>query len=59
MTQIGAAGDGWHATVEAGDAVYEVEVRREHGAATHLTCSTEQLKRPQRYVAGTPRARGA
>ena len=59
VTQIDAAGDGWHATVEAGDVVYEVDLRREHGAATHLTCSTEQLKRPQRYVAGTPRARVA
>ena len=59
VTRIGAAGDGWHAAVEAGGAVYEVEVRREHGAATHLTCSTAQLRRPQRFVAGTPRARGA
>ena len=28
-------------------------------APTHLTCSTSRLSRPKRYVAGTPRARGA
>ena len=50
-------GDGWHALVEGGGATYNVEVHRELGEATHLTCSTSQLKRPAHYVAGTPRAR--
>ena len=52
-------GDRWHALVEAGGAAYDVEVHRELGEATHLTCSTSQLKRPAHYVAGTPRARAA
>ena len=52
-------GDVWHAQVEAGGAVYDVDVHRERGEATHLTCSALQLKRPTRYVAGTPRARAA
>ena len=38
---------------------YDVDVHRELGEATHLTCSTAQLKRPTHYVAGTPRARAA
>jgi hypothetical protein len=52
-------GDVWHARLEAGGTPYDVEVRRELGEATHLTCSTSQLKRPAHYVAGTPRARAA
>jgi hypothetical protein len=52
-------GDAWRVQVEAGGSVYDVDVRREEGEATHLTCSTSQLKRPAHYVAGTPRARGA
>jgi hypothetical protein len=36
-----------------------VDVHRELGEATHLTCSAIQLRRPTHYVAGTPRARAA
>ena len=55
---------GWNAVVRAGGADYAVEVRREEGAPTHLTCSTEQLRRPKRYVAelhtaGSPRGRAS
>ena len=56
---IERAREGWRAEVEAGGTVYDVDVRREEGAPTHLTCSTAALKRPKHYVAGTPRARGA
>ena len=52
-------GDGWRAAVESGGAEYDVAVHAEEGAPTHLTCSTARLSRPKRYVAGTPRARGA
>ena len=52
-------GEGWQALVEAGGAAYDVDVHRELGEATHLTCSTSQLKRPAHYVAGTPRVRAA
>ena len=51
-------GGEWRATVDAGRS-YEVTVRLEEGEATHLTCSTAQLKRPRGYVGGSPRARGA
>ena len=57
VAEIEAEREGWRACVEAGGTQYDVEIRREHGEATHLTCSTEQLRRPRRYVAGTPRAR--
>jgi len=55
---------GWLAVVRAAELDYEVEVRREEGSPTHLTCSTEQLRRPKRYVAelhaaGSPRARAS
>ena len=56
---IELAGEGWHAEVEAGGVVYDVDVRREEGEPTHLTCSTTALKRPKRYVAGTLRARAS
>ena len=59
VAAIAHEGDVWRAQVDAGGAAYEVEVRREQGEATHLTCSAAQLKRPMRYVAGTPRARAA
>ena len=52
-------GEVWHARVEAGGTAYDVDVHRELGEPTHLTCSTEQLKRPTHYVAGTPRVRAA
>ena len=57
VRSIARAGEGWQAQVEAAGAVYEVDVRRERGAQTHLTCSTGELKRPSHYVAGSPRAR--
>jgi len=55
---------GWEAIVRAAGVDYAVEVRREEGAPTHLTCSTEQLRRPKRYVAelrggGSPPARAS
>jgi hypothetical protein len=53
------ADEGWLALVEAGAARYEVDVRVEEGEPTHLTCSTQQLRRPKRYVAGSPRARAS
>ena len=59
VPSIERAGEGWHAQVEAGGTVYDVEVRRELGEATHLTCSTPALKRPTHYVAGSPRARAS
>ena len=49
----------WRAIATAGGTDYEVEVHVEEGSLTHLTCSTSRLSRPKRYVAGTPRARGA
>jgi hypothetical protein len=52
-------GDVWSAEVEAGGLVYDVDVHREEGETTHLTCSSPQLRRPTHYVAGTPRARVA
>ncbi len=58
VESIERAGDGWLAVVAA-DRVYDVDVRVEEGEATHLTCSTERLRRPKRFVGGTPRARGA
>lgn len=58
VESIERAGEGWLAAVAA-DRVYEVDVRVEEGEATHLTCSTERLRRPKRYVGGSPRARGA
>ncbi len=56
---IHRAGEGWHAEVEAAGTLYEVDVRREPGDATHLTCSTQTLKRPNHYVAGSLRARAS
>jgi 8-oxo-dGTP pyrophosphatase MutT (NUDIX family) len=56
---IGRTEDGWRATVAAGGTEYEVDVRREEGEPTHLTCSTAVLRRPRRYVTGTPRVAGS
>ena len=56
---IGRAGAGWWAEVEAGGTAYDVDVHLEEGEATHLTCSTQRLSRPKRYVAGSPRVRAA
>ena len=52
-------GDVWRAHVEAGGTAYDVDVHREQGEVTHLTCSASQLKRPAHYVAETPRAPAA
>lgn len=41
------------------EATWEVEVRREEGELIHLTCDASELRRPRRYVAGTPRERAA
>jgi hypothetical protein len=57
VTAIAKAGEGWRGEIEAGGVTYDVDVHRELGQATHLTCSTVELKRPSHYVAGTPRAR--
>ena len=51
--------DGWTISLEAGGAAYEVDVRREEGAPTHLTCSTPRLSRPRRFVAGSLHARAS
>jgi hypothetical protein len=59
VRSIERAGDGWRAEVEAGGTVYDVDVRREEGEPTHLTCSTAALKRPNHYVAGSLRARAS
>jgi hypothetical protein len=57
VDRVERSGEGWSAVVEAEGAAYDVEVRFEEGEATHLTCSSERLRRPKRYVAGTPRVR--
>ena len=54
---LARTGAGWLATVAAAGTEYEVEVRREEGEPTHLTCSTQVLRRPRRYAAGKPVAR--
>ena len=59
VRSIEPAGEGWRAVVEARGMVYDVDVRREEGEATHLTCSTAALKRPKHYVAGSLRARAS
>ena len=59
VLSIHPGGPGWEAQLEAGGVVYDVEVSVAEGEPTHLTCSTERLRRPRRYVAGSPRARGA
>jgi hypothetical protein len=56
---LGRTGEGWRADFSAGGTSYAVDVRREDGSPTHLTCSTEQLRRPKHFVAGTPRARAS
>jgi hypothetical protein len=59
VVRLERAPDGWSAVVSAAGTAYDVAVRREEGEPTHLTCSTETLRRPKRFVAGTPRARAA
>lgn len=43
----------------AGGTIYDVEVERDAGELTYLTCSARTLRHPRRYAAGTPRARDA
>ncbi|HEY7793155.1 MAG TPA: sucrase ferredoxin [Gaiellaceae bacterium] len=57
-------GGGWTAEVDVEGSRYEVDVHLELGEATHLTCGSEQLRRPKRYVAdlraaGSPRGRAS
>ncbi len=59
LLRVERARDGWAVELEAAGSAYAVDVRREEGEPTHLTCSTEALRRPNHYVAGTPRARAA
>ena len=59
VRRIARTEDGWRAEVAAGGSEYEVDVRREEGEPTHLTCSTTVLRRPRRYVAGSPRVRAS
>ena len=59
LLAVERVGEGWAVELEAGGAAYAVDVRREEGEPTHLTCSTEALRRPSRYVAGSPRARAS
>ena len=51
--------DCWVAEAAADGRVYEVVVRVEEGAPTHLTCSTTRLSRPKRYVGEILRVRAA
>jgi hypothetical protein len=48
---------GWRIALEAQGTIWEVDVRREEGEPTHLTCSTPRLSRPRHYVAERPAAR--
>lgn len=59
LTSIRFAGDDCRAELTAGEASYDVRVRREEGEPTHLTCSTRKLSRPARYVAEILRVRVA
>jgi len=59
VRSIAGDGDGWRADVDAAGTGFDVDVHVEEGAPTHLTCSTTRLSRPKRFVAGTPRVRGA
>ena len=64
LLRVERVGEGWAVELEAGGTAYSVGVRREQGEPTHLTCSTEALRRPNRYVAeepvaGSPRARAS
>jgi hypothetical protein len=59
VRSVRSVDDGWTAVVDAAATRYDVDVGLEEGEPTHLTCSTERLRRPKRYVAGSPRARAA
>ncbi len=45
---------GWRICIRASGVGYAVDVRREEGEPTHLTCSAVELRRPKRYVAENP-----
>jgi hypothetical protein len=55
---VARAEQGWLALVSAGGDEFEVRVTREEGEPTHLTCSTNVVRRPRHYVAGKPRVAG-
>jgi hypothetical protein len=59
VRSIESQGEGWEAELEAAGVVYDVDVVVTEGEATHLTCSTDRLRRPRRYVAGSLRERAA
>ena len=59
VTSIEPSGAGWVAAVETAEAAYDVDVRVEEGEPTYLTCSTSRLRRPRRYVGGSPRVRAS
>jgi hypothetical protein len=59
VTNVRPENGHWTCEVAAGGTRHAVEVRLEEGEPTHLTCSTEELRRPKRYVAGSPRARAS
>jgi hypothetical protein len=59
LVRSGPDGAGWRVRLEAAGSLYEVDVHREEGEPTHLTCSTPRLSRPRRYVAGSPRGRAS
>ena len=50
---------GWRVRLSAAGVDYEVDVCREDGEPTHLTCSAVELRRPKRFVAESPPARVA
>ena len=59
VTTIRGTDDDCRAEVLAAETTYEVAVRRLEGEATHLTCSTERLSRPARYVGEILRVRAS
>jgi hypothetical protein len=50
---------GWRIRLRAAGAEHVVDVRREEGEPTHLTCTAAELRRPRRFVAETPPERAA
>jgi len=59
LIRAGRSGAGWRIHLSAAGEELEVEVRREEGEPTHLTCSAVELRRPKRYVAESPPARAS
>jgi len=48
----------WTVAISAsGRGIQEVDLREEHGELEHLTCSSEGLRRPRRFVVSARRAR--